>query len=121
VAGSDVIFDRVQKLTQLRTTTQSFIDGAYLELWRENGSKNPNVFAFARGTGAAARIVVVSNGAAASGTMHIPVPSDLLANGTALVDDLGDGAPANLVLTNGQLVVDMPPKSVAIYRPADGT
>jgi alpha-amylase len=116
VAGSDQIFNRVSKLTHLRTSTQSFIDGAYRELWRENGSRNPNVFSFARGTGSAARIVVISNGAAPSGTMHIPVPTETFANGTALVDDLGDGAPSNLTITNGQLVVNMPAKSAAIYR-----
>jgi glycosidase len=116
VAGSDQIFNRVSKLTRLRTSTQSFIDGAYRELWRENGPQNPNVFAFARGSGSAARIVVISNGMAPSGEMHIPVPSDIMANGTALVDDLGDGAPSALTIVNGQLIVNMPAKSAAFYR-----
>jgi alpha-amylase len=121
VPGSDQIFARVSKLAALRTKTPAFIDGAYRELWRQNGPRNPNVFAFARGTGPSARIVVMGNGAAPSGTMHIPVPASVLPDGTALVDDLGDGAPATLTLTAGELVVDLPPRSAAIYRPSSST
>ena len=116
VLGSDKIFDRVSALAHLRTTTPALIDGAYRELWRENGAQNPNVFAFARGAGSTARIVVISNGMAPSGTMHIPIPAAVLADGAALVDDLGDGAPPTTTITNGQLVVSLPAKSAAIYR-----
>jgi glycosidase len=115
VAGSDQIFARVSKLAGLRTTTNALINGAYTELWRQNGSTHPNVFAFARGVGSGARIVVVSNGSAPSGMMHIPVPSSIAANGAVLTDALGDGAPASVTLTGGELVVNMPPRAAAIY------
>ncbi|HTJ43575.1 MAG TPA: alpha-amylase family glycosyl hydrolase [Kofleriaceae bacterium] len=114
VAGSELIYARVQRLAQLRTTTPALIDGAYRELWRQNGATHPNVFAFSRGTGAGARIVVVNNGAARSGTIHIPVHD--VADGTTLVDDLGDGAPATTIVAGGALVIDLPAKSAAIYR-----
>ncbi len=107
-------FQRVQKLAAMRKTTPAFIDGAYRELWRQNGRANPNVYAFARGSGNDARIVVVSNGGARTGTMHIPVP--VFPAGSHLVDDLDDGAPTNVTLVNGQLVLDLPARSAAIYR-----
>lgn len=117
VAGSDIVFARAQKLAQLRTSTQALIDGAYRELWRQNGGNNPNVFAFARGTGTDARLVVISNGSDPSGTIHIPVPADVVAANTTLVDVLGDGAPATTTLVGGDLVVDLPGRSAAIYMP----
>jgi glycosidase len=117
VAGSDQIYTRIQKLAALRRG--ALVDGAYRELWRQNGAANPNVFAFSRGTGADIRIVVISNGAAHSGTMHIPLHG--IADGTALVDDLGDGAPATVAVTAGALVVDVPARSAAIYRLASGS
>lgn len=116
VAGSAQVFARVQKLAALRTSVPALVDGAYRELWRQNGAQNPNVFAFARGTGDAARVVVISNGAARSGTMRIPVPATVFPDGAQLVDELGDGAPASVTLSGGKLVVDLPPRSAAIYR-----
>ncbi len=114
VAGSDQMYARMQKLIALRTSTPALVDGAYKELWRQNGAGNPNVLAFSRGSGAGIRIVVANNGAARSGTMRIPVHG--IADGTQLVDELGDGAPAQLAITGGKLVVDLPPRGAAIYR-----
>ena len=116
VAGADRLFQRVRKLAGLRTGTPALAGGAYRELWRQNGPANPNVFAFARGAGQGARIVVVSNGAAPSGTMHIPIPADIVPDGSRLIDELDDGAPAAPVITGGQLVVDLPPRAAAIYH-----
>lgn len=118
VAGAGQVFARVQKLAALRKTTPAFIDGAYRELWRQNGPQNPNVYAFARGAGADARIVVISNGAAPSGTMRIPVPPAIFPDGTRLVDELGDGAPPSTTLDQGRLVVSFPGRSAAIYKRA---
>ncbi|MEO6772752.1 MAG: alpha-amylase family glycosyl hydrolase [Kofleriaceae bacterium] len=114
VAGSALVYARVQKLSGLRRNVSAFADGEYHELWRQNGAANPNVYAFSRGTGSDIRIVVVSNGAAHSGMMHIPVHG--IADGTTLVDDLGDGAPGQVVITGGKLVADFPAHSAAIYR-----
>jgi glycosidase len=117
VAGSSDVYARVQRLAKLRTTTPALAQGAYRELWRQNGSRNPNVFAFSRGNGADIRIVVIGNGSRNSGTMRIPVHG--ITDGTVLVDELGDGAPAMTTITGGVLVVDLPPRSAAIYRRAN--
>lgn len=116
VAGSVQVFDRVAKLARLRTGTPMLADGAYRELWRQNGPQNPNVFAFARGTGPDARIVVVSNGAARSGTVRIPIPAAVMPDGTNLEDLLGDGGPGSIAISGGQLAIDLPGMSAAIYR-----
>jgi glycosidase len=112
VAGSDLIYARIQKLAALRRG--ALVDGAYRELWRQNGAAHPNVFAFSRGSGPDLRIVVISNGAAHSGAMHIPLHG--IADGSSVVDDLGDGAPAAVTVAGGDLVVDLPARSAAIYR-----
>ena len=114
VAGAAGVYARVQKLSALRRADAALADGEYRELWRQNGAANPNVLAFSRGHGADVRIVVVSDGARASGTMHIPVHG--IADGTVLVDELGDGAPASLTIAGGRLVADLPARSAAIYR-----
>ena len=114
VAGAAAVFARVQKLSALRRTVPALADGEYHELWRQNGAQNPNVFAFSRGTGAGIRIVVVNNGMRNAGTMHIPVHG--IADGTQLIDELGDGAPAQTTIAGGRLVIDLPGKSAAIYR-----
>ncbi len=115
VAGSAQVYARVQQLAQLRRSEAAFADGEYHELWRQNGAANPNVLAFSRGRDADVRIVVVSNGARNTGTLHIPLHG--IADGTVLVDELGDGAPAQTTVTGGgKLVVDLPARSAAIYR-----
>lgn len=116
VAGSALVYARVQKLSALRRTVPALADGAYRELWRQNGAANPNVFAFSRGDRAGARIVVVSNGARRSGPLAITVHG--LADGTALVDELGDGAPAAITVTGQKIVLDLPARAAAIYRVA---
>lgn len=114
VAGAAQVYARVQKLSALRKTTPALIDGAYRELWRQNGAANPNVFAFSRGTGDGIRIVVIGNGANPTGTMRIPVHG--IADGTKLVDELGDGAPSQVTIEGGKLVVALPSRGAAIYR-----
>ena len=107
------VFAHIKKLTALRTTVPALAEGEYHELWRQNGAGNPNVYAFSRGTGNDARIVVVNNGASAV-TTQIPV-STFPAN-TALVDELDDGAPSNPTLAGGKLAIPLPARSAAIYR-----
>jgi glycosidase len=114
VAGSAMVYARVQKLSGLRRSVPALADGEYHELWRQNGAAHPNVFAFSRGSAAGLRIVLVSNGARNSGRMSIPVHG--IADGTMLVDELGDGAPQALTVSAGKLLVDLPPRSAAIYR-----
>jgi alpha-amylase len=114
VEGADQVFARVQRLSFLKRTVPAFADGEYRELWRQNGAQNPNVFAFSRGAGSDMRIVLTSNGARNSGVMRIPVAG--MNNGTVLVDELGDGAPSEVTIIDGKLVVDLPARSAAIYR-----
>lgn len=115
VTGSAIIYARVQKLSGLRRTVPALSDGEYHELWRQNGATNPNVLAFSRGTDADVRIVVVSNGARNTGTVAIPLHG--ITDGTRLVDELGDGAPASVTVSGGgKLVVDLPARSAAVYR-----
>lgn len=116
VAGAAQVFERVAKLARLRSTTPALADGAYRELWRQNGANNPNVYAFARGAGEGARVVVVSNGAARSGTVRIPIPAEIVPEGVVLEDVLGDGAPASIAIADGKLAIDMPARAAAIYR-----
>jgi glycosidase len=114
IAGSDLVFARVKLLAHLRTTDAALATGAYHELWRQNGAANPNVYAFERGAGDDELVVVIGNGARATGTVHIPAHD--LPDGTVLTDELGDGAPAQLAITGGALAVDLPARSAAIYR-----
>jgi glycosidase len=114
VAGASLVYARVQKLSGLRRAVPAFADGEYQELWRQNGAANPNVLAFSRGRGAGERLVLISNGSRNTGTMSIPAHD--LADGTQLVDELGDGAPVKLTIAGGKLTVDLPPRSAAIYR-----
>ena len=114
VAGSAQVYTRVQRLSALRRTVPALAEGEYRELWRQNGAANPNVLAFSRGHGAGVRIVVVGNGAQHTGTVRIPVHD--LADGTVLVDELGDGAPTQVTIAGGKLAIDLPARSAAIYR-----
>jgi alpha-amylase len=114
VPGSSIVYARVQKLSSLRRGVPALADGEYHELWRQNGAANPNVLAFSRGGGAGMRIVVVSNGSRNTGTIAIPLHG--IADGTTLVDELGDGAPATVTVAAGKLVADLPARSAALYR-----
>jgi glycosidase len=114
VAGAAQVFARVQRLTALRRAVPALADGAYRELWRQNGAAHPNVLAFARGRGAGLRIIVANNGAQASGALVIPVPEP--ADGTVLIDELGDGAPAQRTISGGALRLALPARAMAIYR-----
>ena len=107
---------RIQTLAALRKTVPALADGDYRELWRQNGAANANVLAFARGRGAGIRIVVVNNGAQRA-TLRIPLPADV-PDGTSLLDELSDGAPAQTSVTGGKLAIDLPSRSAAIYRAA---
>lgn len=116
VAGAADVYARVQKLAMLRRTTPALAAGRYRELFRQFGSLYPNVLAFSRGRGAEQRIVVVDNTAKGGGTVQIRVGD--LADGTVLVDELGDGAPDRVEISGGKLSVALPGRSAAIYRVA---
>lgn len=109
-------FKRVQELAAMRKRSSALSDGTYRELWRQNGDRNANLFAFARGEGESARVVVLNNGAQAVRT-RIPIPAVVFPNGTGLHDELGDAeVPQHVTMTGGELVIDLPARSAAVYR-----
>jgi alpha-amylase len=116
VPGAATVYARVQKLSALRRTVPAFAEGAYRELWRQNGATNPNVFAFMRGEGgdSGVRVVALSADSRPTDGLAIPVPG--IADGTVLVDELGDGAKGTATIAEGKLRVNLPPRSAAIYR-----
>ena len=100
LAGSDVIFARVQRLAQLRTTVRALATGGYRELARDP------IYVFERGDGADRRIIAIGSGAA---RVAIDVP-----DGTRLIDDLGD-APS-LTVEKHAVSLALPTWRAAIYR-----
>jgi len=115
IAGSAEIYARVQQLSSLRRSTPALADGGYRELLRQRFATSPNVLAFARGHGADQRIVVIAS-ARSSSAVRFPVHD--LAEGTVLVDELGDGAPERVEIVGSRLSVELPARSAAIYRVA---
>ena len=114
LAGSDLVFARVQRLIALRSQLTALSDGDYLELWRQNGGP-ANVLAFLRTAGSSRVVVALNNGAAAAG----PLPMQAhLPDGTVLTERLGDGAPATLTVAGGRLPLTLPGKTMAIYSVA---
>ncbi|HEY1816638.1 MAG TPA: alpha-amylase family glycosyl hydrolase [Kofleriaceae bacterium] len=102
VAGSDIIYRRVQRLAQLRTTVRSLATGHYRELARDP------IYAFERGDGVDRRIVIANGATAASATVPIDLP-----DGTTLRDDL-DGP--TITVANHAISLALPPHETAIYR-----
>lgn len=117
-------FKYVQKLIQLRKQNPALYEGYYAELWRHNDDPNPNVYAFFRSEGDNRIMVVFNNGTQPSGEINIPIAAnESLAEedrnaleGATFTDLLGAGAPANLQVENGEATVNLPGKSVGIYR-----
>jgi alpha-amylase len=103
IAGSDIIYRRVQRLAQLRTTVRALATGTYRELSRES------IYVFARGDGDDRRVIAIDGGAGATTTLALDLP-----DGTRLVDELGD-APS-LTLANHAVSLALPPRGTAIYR-----
>jgi len=118
-------FRYVQKLIQIRKQNPALYQGYYAELWRHNSDPNPNVYAFFRGDGDNRMVVVMNNGTLPSGEVNIPIQANTnlsqedraaMSDGTELADLLGVGAPGQLRVENGAIRVNMPGKSVGIYR-----
>jgi glycosidase len=102
VTGSDIIYRRVQRLAQLRTTVRSLATGHYRELARDP------IYAFERGDGLGRRIVIANGVTASSAAVPIDLP-----DGTTLRDDL-DG-PA-ITVANHSISLALSPHETAIYR-----
>lgn len=118
-------FSSVQKLISIRQNNPALHSGYYAEMWRQNGRQNSDVYAFFRGLGNNRIIVVMNNGTLASGLIPIDIQANTdikeedraaLNDGTVLEELLEAGAPSSLTVTNSTLNIDLPPKTIGIYR-----
>jgi glycosidase len=118
-------FALVQTLIRLRKENPALYQGYYAEMWRQNGSQNPDVYAFFRGSGSNRIMVVINNGTLESGMISIPIQVNgdiseadraAMGNGSELRDLLGVGAPGQLRIENGTVALNMPAKTAGVYR-----
>jgi alpha-amylase len=114
----------VQKLIGIRKNNRALFEGSYAEMWRKNAGA-ANLYAFFRGSGKNRIVVVINNGAQGSGPVTMQVQNNhgipaadraVLVDGTTLTDLLGSGAPKAVAVAKGTLFVDLPPKTMGIYR-----
>ncbi len=125
IPNPQATFSYVQRLIDIRLANPALYGGYYAELWRQNGSQNPDVYSFFRGFDTNRIVVVMNNGALPSGQMTIPIatngaiePGDRSAfeDGMLLEDLLGEGAPSTIPVANGSISINLPAKSIGIYR-----
>jgi hypothetical protein len=116
-------FELTQRLLALRADSPALRRGHYTELWRQGGGAP--VYAFLRGSGDDRVIVIVNAGTSPSGSVPIPLrnnpglsPDDRLAftEGRRASDELGLGAPAEIEVHEGHLVIELPALTAGIYR-----
>ena len=98
----------VRTLTHLRAATPALRGGALVHLLVED-----DAYAFAR-IGGGSRVIVVFNEGAAPATLHIPLDGTGIPDGARLENLLATTPPADA--RSGALDLDMPGRSVAIYR-----
>ena len=124
--GADVTFARVQQLIALRREHPALVRGDYVELWRKGGQA-ANIFAFVRTDVADPIVVAFNNGAEAAGPVDIRIAANealsaadlaLFTDGTELVELLGAGGPAAVTITEGELRLSLPGRTMAIYSRA---
>ncbi|MBX3271653.1 MAG: hypothetical protein KF729_15410 [Sandaracinaceae bacterium] len=114
-----------RRLVALRRALPALGHGDYVELWRPGGS-GVELWAFLRAAGASRALVTFNAGATAlSGRrMRLRDNPNVRAEDAAafpddvvLVDRLGAASGGSARVEGGQLVVDLPPRSVAVWTP----
>ena len=116
-------FALTRRLIALRRDHAALHRGGFVELWRQNGG-SANVLAYFRSADDDRAFVILNNGGAAA--MRVPFrtnggvrDADRAAwpDGTVLHEQLGLGAPATAAVTGGQIHVDLPARTPAVYMP----
>jgi glycosidase len=104
-------FAMVKRLTALRTSSSALSDGAYQELWRQNGGDN--LYVFSRG----GAILAAFNNEGATVSKAVPVTQ--LGDGTIVDDRALVGAPTSLAISDGKLRLALPARTAGVYQPRD--
>lgn len=86
-------------------------EGNYIELWRQNGAQNPNLYAFARTLGSESVLVVI-NASAQSVNADMRAPAWLTSNRH---DELLAEGATPFRLENGRIRLTLPARSSAVY------
>jgi glycosidase len=118
-------FSYVQKLIDLRQNNPALHSGYYAELLRQSDRSSPDVYAFFRGLGDNRMVVVVNNSAESLESIEIPIQDNMalepgdraaLSAGAVLKEQLGSGAASQLTIGDEGVMIDLPAKSVSVYR-----
>ncbi len=124
--GADVTFARVQQLIALRREHPALVRGDYVELWRKGGQA-ANIFAFVRTDVVDPIVVAFNNDDDAAGPVAIRIAANealseadlaLFTDGTELVELLGAGGPRSVTITEGELRLALPGRTMAVYARA---
>jgi alpha-amylase len=114
VGDGQTTWTLVSSLAKLRASTPALWRGTTRELFRQTGL-GPNVLVLLRSAPEGAALVVLGDDAAAHTlTVQLGSPSTW-ADGTALVDTLGAGAPERVKVTGGRVALTLPALTAAIY------
>lgn len=113
----------LRRLIALRRETPALGHGGYVELWRPGGT-GVEVWAFLRSAGESRAIVTFNAGAIEVRARSMRLrdnphtrPEDAAAfpDGVELVDRLGEHPGATARVEGGDLIVDLPPRSLAVW------
>jgi alpha-amylase len=122
-------YDYIQTLAGIRTKNPAFYDGYYAEMKRQNGSGNPNVYAFFRAAGDSRFITAINNGTSPSGLVSLDLKNNpdinsidkaALPDGTVMTDLLGSYGQGVATISEGAFKVNLNGQSAGIYRPSSG-
>lgn len=105
----------VKRLSARRATHEALWRGGYQELLRET-TGGANVLVFLRRTASTAILVVLGNDDHARELRVSLGAESPWPDGTALVDDLGLGAPVRLSVDHASVAFTLPPRTAGIYR-----
>ncbi|MFO0725615.1 MAG: alpha-amylase family glycosyl hydrolase [Myxococcota bacterium] len=118
-------FSVVQRMIALRRSISALSLGGYAELWRPGGGAN-NVYAFFRSAGDSRVVVAFNGGDRPVNALHLglrrnggigAVDQAALTDGLPMTERLGLAATATLSIVQGELILGLPPRSLAVFSP----